>query len=50
MKIGRRTVFHGAFTSKKRAIRKERRVKGGFIQRVRIKGHPRYLVRSRKRG
>jgi hypothetical protein len=45
---GRTVTFHGAFKSKVRAKRKERRVHG-YIRRARIKGHTRYLVLKDKR-
>lgn len=45
---GRKVRFHGAFGSKAKAVRKERRVRG-FIRKARIKGHTRYMVLTRKR-
>ena len=48
-KRGKKFVFHGAFGSKKKAVAKERRVKGGFIRKVRIKRKARWLVMSKKR-
>ncbi len=48
MHCGRRVCFHGAFSSKADARRKERRVRG-FIRRLRIRGHVRYVVMTRKR-
>lgn len=43
---GRRMTFHGAFGTKAAAVRKEHRVRGGFIQPRTIKGEKRYLVMS----
>lgn len=48
MKYGRRVCFHGAFASKAKAVRKERKVHG-FIRKIRIKGSSRYVVMTRKR-
>jgi len=39
----RNFTFHGAYTKKKDAVRKERSV-GGFVRRTKIKGSTRYLV------
>jgi hypothetical protein len=47
-KRGRVVTFHGAFTSKAAAVRKERAV-GGFIQPRTIRGHRRYVVMSEHR-
>lgn len=47
-KCGRKICFHGAFTSKAKAVKKERQV-GGFIRRVKMKGQVRYMVLTRKR-
>lgn len=44
---GKRICFHGAFKDKEKAVRKEREV-GGFIQRIKVRGHERYVVMSRK--
>lgn len=44
---GRKFKFHGAYGTKSKAVRKEKRV-GGFIRRTRINGHVRYLVLTRK--
>lgn len=40
---GRRFTFHGAFSSKEKAVAKERAV-GGFIRTRTIRGHRRYVV------
>jgi len=48
-KAGRRFVFHGAFTSKKDAQRKEGSIRGSFIRIVRMKGGRRFVVMSEKR-
>lgn len=45
-KRGKVTTFHGAFSKKSDAKKKEHKVKGGFIQPVKIHGHRRYIVRS----
>lgn len=45
---GRRVLFHGAFKSKARAMAKERRTRGGYIEEHVIKGHRRYVVISRR--
>lgn len=46
-KTGRRFRFHGAFSLKKDAKKKERSV-GGFIRRIRVRGSTRYAVLTRK--
>ena len=40
---GRRVTFHGAFSTKAKARKKERAVRG-FIKRVKIRGSTRYVV------
>lgn len=40
--------FHGAFKTKKAAMKRERAKKGRFIHPVSIKGHRRFLVMSPK--
>lgn len=45
---GRRFTFHGAYTRKTQARRKEHSVRG-FIRRAIIGGHLRYVVLKRKR-
>lgn len=47
MKCGRTVCFHGAFKSKSKAVRKERKV-GGFIRKCKIKGHARECVFTKK--
>jgi hypothetical protein len=49
MKTGRKVVFHGAFTSKRKAVTKERKV-GGFIRRAKVNGSTRYIVMTHKKG
>lgn len=49
MKKGRKVTFHGAFATKTKAKKKERRVRGAFIRKVKIKRKTRYLVMTRKR-
>lgn len=41
---GKRFTFHGSFTSKVRAVRKESKVARSFVRRVRTKNGIRYLV------
>ena len=43
----RRFTFHGAFTKKSAAVKRERRVHG-LIRKYRIKGHIRYAVLKRR--
>ncbi len=45
---GREVGFHGAFGTKAKARKKERRVRGAYITRVKIKGNTRYLVLTRR--
>lgn len=45
---GKQFVFHGAFKRKADAVRKERRVKGAFIRKIKVRGQTRYAVMSRK--
>lgn len=40
--------FHGAFASKRSAMKKEREVKHSFIERFGYKSGPRYAVVTRK--
>jgi hypothetical protein len=44
---GKKITFHGAFSTKARAVKKERSI-GGFIRAVSIKGRKRYVVMKRK--
>ncbi len=46
---GRRVMFHGAFGTKAKARRKERRVKHGYIRRIKVRGHVRYAVLTRRK-
>ena len=46
-KTGRRFKFHGAFSSKIEAIKKERKVHG-FIRPANIRGHRRYVVMTER--
>lgn len=48
MRTGRMVEFHGAFSSKAKAQKKERTRSGAYIQRVKIKGKTRFLVLTRK--
>jgi len=48
-KTGRRMIFHGAFGTKKKAKAKERRVRGSFIRKVKIRRKARWLVLTKKR-
>ncbi len=45
---GRKVKFHGAFKLKSKAKAKERRV-GGFVRRIRVRGHTRYVVMTRRK-
>lgn len=45
---GREVGFHGAFGTKAKAKQKERRIRGAYITRVKIKGNTRYLVLTRR--
>lgn len=46
-KRGRKFVFHGAFGSKRKAIKRER--KGQFILRASVKGKSRFVLVSKRR-
>jgi hypothetical protein len=46
-KKGRKVTFHGAFTSKEKAVAKEQRV-GGFIKQITVRGSRRYVVMTRR--
>ncbi len=48
LKCGYRVCFHGAFGSKAKAVRKERRVKGGFIRPITVRGQRRFVVMGRR--
>ena len=48
MKKGRRVDFHGAFGTKSKAKRKEAKVRGAYVERVKIRGQTRYLVLVRR--
>jgi hypothetical protein len=45
---GRRYTFHGVFSSKAKARRKERAHPGSFIREFRILGYRRYVVMKGK--
>ena len=47
MKRGRAVTFHGAYSTKADAKRKEHRVAHGYIRPTTIRGHRRFLVLSR---
>jgi hypothetical protein len=47
-KTGRHLVFHGAFKTKGKAVRKEKSEKGDFILERNIRGKKRFLVLSAK--
>jgi hypothetical protein len=49
MKKRKKVTFHGAFATKTKAKKKERRVKGAFIRKVTIKRRTRYLVMTRRK-
>jgi hypothetical protein len=46
---GKRVTFHGAFTSKRDAVAKERSI-GGFIRSMKIRGRKRYVVMKKRKG
>jgi hypothetical protein len=46
-KRGRAFGFHGAFSKKADAVRKERTIRGAFVKRIRVRGQTRYVVMSR---
>lgn len=41
---GNKVTFHGVFGSKRKAAAKERRVKGGYVIKRKIRGDTRYIV------
>jgi hypothetical protein len=43
-----RVKFHGAFGSRAKAERKKKRVKGGSIRRIKVRGDTRYAVISKR--
>lgn len=43
---GRRFLFHGSFTEKEDARRREKAVKGAFIREVTVRGRRRFAVLS----
>lgn len=43
-----RVTFHGAYQTKAKAVKKERRVKG-FIKKTKVNGEIRYIVMRRKK-
>ncbi len=47
MKCGRKFCFHGAFSVKKDAKRREKKV-GGFIRPIRVNGRRRFAVLTRR--
>lgn len=50
MKRGKRFVFHGAFGTKARAVKKERKVKGAFVRKKHFRGRgTRWMVLTRKK-
>lgn len=44
---GRKFVFHGMFSSKARALARERKLKGAFVRKV--KGRKRWYVATRRK-
>jgi hypothetical protein len=46
---GKKLTFHGAFTLKRKAQAKERKV-GGFIRQIKVRGQRRYAVLKRSKG
>jgi hypothetical protein len=48
---GRKVMFHGMFTSKEKARRKEASVgNGAYIEEVKVRGKARYAVITRREG
>jgi hypothetical protein len=46
-KQGRKVTFHGAYSKKEDAVRKERQV-DGFIREITVRGRRRYAVMTRR--
>ena len=46
-KRGREFIFHGAFKSKRAAVRKEKSERGDFILNRKVRGKKRYVVVSK---
>lgn len=44
MKTGKQVIFHGAFSAKSDARKKEHQITGAFIHGYNIKGHRRFVV------
>jgi hypothetical protein len=50
MRRGKKVVFHGAFGTKAKAKKKERKLKGAYVRKVRMKGRgTRFLVLTRRK-
>ena len=47
-KKGKRFVFHGAFGTKAKAVRKEQAGSGRFIRKIKVRGQQRFVVMSKK--
>lgn len=45
---GRKVTFHGAFKNKSKAVAKERKVKGSYIEETMVNGMKRFVVIKRK--
>lgn len=48
MFCGKRICFHGAFSKKRKAMKKEREVKGSWIEEHLIRGRERFIVMTDK--
>lgn len=49
-KRGQKFVFHGAFSTKAAAKRRERARAGSFIKEARVRGKKRYIVMTPRKG
>jgi len=45
---GKKVTFHGAFGTKAKAVAKEKKVKGSFIRKIKVRGQTRFVVMKRK--
>jgi len=48
-KRGRKVVFHGAFKTKARAVKKEHQLKHAYVRKAKVGKQTRYLVLTRRR-
>lgn len=47
--LGKKFDFHGSFTSKAEAVKKEQATPGAFIRERRVKGKTRYFVLTERK-